>query len=367
MDERIVGEIKLRAQRAIKEKVFSGCVIGLIRPNKTIVISVGTTDGSVPVVENTVYDVASITKSIPTASLALMFIDQGKLSLGDLVRNHIPELQNDYDATVEDLLMYRVRGPRMSQLADKTSDEIIEYVFAHGFDVVEGEPHYANLPAFLLGLILERVGGATLSELAQRYFFDPLKMTDTTFFPAPLTSSKTRSNPIKPMRPHRFDGILSRIAPTEIVDGREIRGIVHDESARVFARSRRAVGHAGLFSTVPDLLKFLEAPLLNKKGFTKPLSDGALDNEKGFRKPLFSALVEGAQKGLGWEVNREWMGRYRNEKTFGKTGFTGTSVVVDIERGIGFVILSNRTYPHRPADNSDINLFRIDIADIVFG
>ena len=77
------------------------------------------------------------------------------------------------------------------------------------------------------------------------------------------------------------------------------------------------------------------------------------------------AIVEGAKKGLGWEVNREWMGSNRSPKTFGKTGFTGTSVLCDIEKGVGLVILSNRTYPHRPFDNSAINAFRRDIANIV--
>lgn len=79
-----------------------------------------------------------------------------------------------------------------------------------------------------------------------------------------------------------------------------------------------------------------------------------------------SYIVEGAQQGLGWEVDREWMGERRSDKTFGKTGFTGTSLLCDMEKGIGLVILSNRTYPHRPPDNSSINAFRKDIADIVF-
>ena len=153
--------------------------------------------------------------------------------------------------------------------------------------------------------------------------------------------------------------MYANIAPTEIVEGKEIRGIVHDESARVFARARRAVGHAGLFSTAPDLLNFLGTLLL-------PAEQSHILKNVGM-------IVDGAQEGLGWEIDREWMGTYakasatRGATVFGKTGFTGTSILCETEKGIGLVILSNRTHPHRPPDNSAINAFRKDVADIVFG
>src|SRR3989344_3600011 len=319
-----------RAEQAIKERIFPGCVVGIIRTDGLReIIPVGTLDGHASVQEDTLYDLASITKSIPLASLALTLAAEnpgrlpGRFNLPGKVVEYLPELQNDHGATIEDLLRYRVTGPRLSQLGFKTFEEIRTYVFEHGFDGPAGDGAYSNLPAFLLGVIVERVTGEILPALANRYFFEPLGMSDTTFFPSDL----------------------ERIAPTEIVDDEEIRGIVHDESARVFARARRAVGHAGLFSTAPDLLKFLEA-ILNGK---------------------LPAVVEGAQKGLGWEVKRDWMGSKGSERVFGKTGFTGTSILCDVERGIGLVILSNRTYPHRPRDNSAINAFRKDIADIVFG
>jgi CubicO group peptidase (beta-lactamase class C family) len=174
----------------------------------------------------------------------------------------------------------------------------------------------------LLGLIVERVAGDTLDVLAQKYFFGPLDMKQTTFFPQ------------KP----------EECVPTEIVDGAEIRGIVHDESARAFARAQKAVGHAGLFSTAGDILNFLEALLCGE------LKD----------------VADGARRGWGWQVNDpRSMGKYSSLHTFGKTGFTGTSIICDIERGIAFVILSNRTYPKRPPDDSAIFKFRADIAGML--
>ncbi|HWP61433.1 MAG TPA: serine hydrolase domain-containing protein [Candidatus Paceibacterota bacterium] len=326
MDEQLIA----CAQRAIAERVFPGCVIGIVRQNGArAVLPLGnlTYDADAPkVTENTIYDLASITKSIPLASLTLLLIESGRLNLSLLVRDVMPELQNDFDATIEDLMRYRVAGPRMAHLPFQTFEEIRTHILETGFDGPPGESRYTNLPAFLLGLIVERVSGEILPALANKYFFEPLNMHDTTFF-----SHDT-----------------SRIAPTEIIGGKEIRGIVQDESARLFAKRRRAVGHAGLFSTAPNLLNFLEALL-----------------HVGHPMSHMCAIVAGAQKGLGWQVNEPWMGEYRSAKTFGKTGFTGTSILSDMEKGIGLVILSNRTYPNRPSDTARINVFREDIANIV--
>ena len=324
------SDIKVRAEKAIAEKVFPGCVIGVVKKSgEREVLPFGhfIYEADIPVHEDTMYDLASVTKSIPTASLALNFLKQGKFDLSDPVKKYVPELQNDHGATIEHLLTYAVHGIQMSTLKDKRPEELSEYIFSYGFDAPPGKFEYTNLPAFLLGIILERVGGSILPALANEDLFGPLRMKDTTFFPRDKV----------------------RVAPTEIDEaGEEIRGIVHDESARVFARAHRAVGHAGLFSTAPDILNFFESLL----------------------QLTYPNVVEGAQKGLGWQLDQPWfMGTGCGPHTFGKTGFTGTSVVCDVERGIAFVILSNRTYPKRPPDatsiRSAINVFRADIADII--
>lgn len=332
-------EIDRRVERALSEKVFPGCVIGTIHANGSREIKAfghhTYASDSQRVEEDTIYDLASVTKSIPVASLALTFVAEGRLQLTDTVVKYLPELHNDYGATIEDLLRYRVQGPRLSRLIYPTFEQIRTHILEHGFNGPPGERLYTNVPAYILGLVLERVGESTLPALAHRYFFEPLNMHDTTFFPSFAKASEGE--------PHS-----NRVAPTEVVEGKEIRGIVHDESARAFSRTRRAVGHAGLFSTAPDILNFFEALLIGK----------------------FPAIVEGAQRGMGWQLNQPWfMGAKSGEHTFGKTGFTGTSVLCDMGRGTAFVILSNRTYPVRPADaasiHSAINVFRSEIADIL--
>jgi CubicO group peptidase (beta-lactamase class C family) len=318
-----MDKIQQRVQQAIQERVFPGCVIGALQNGQAHVMSFGSLAyDDRPVRHEKVYDLASITKSIPVASLASRFCEEGKFALMDSVKTYLPELQNDFGATIEDLLQYRVKGPRMAMLRFSTFEEVRTLALERGFDGPPGEREYANFPAFVLGIILERVGGAQLPTLAHRYFFEPLQMRETTFFPS-----------------------ASDCAPTEIVNGEEIRGMVHDESARIFARKRRAVGHAGLFSTAEDLLKFARY---------------LLDNPA-------SAIVRDAQDGLGWQINDPYLfGSSGMPSAFGKTGFTGTSIMIDPHGKRALVILSNRTYPQRPADGSAINAFRCDIVDIVF-
>lgn len=320
-------------EKAIAERVFPGCVIGVVRSSgEREIMPFGTLryDAQDAVREDTVYDVASVTKSIPTAVLALRMIEGGSLSLERPVAAYLPELKHDHGATIRDLLLYRVTGPRLSELAQNGPDAIARELMKRGFDGPPGARNYTNLPATLLGFIVERVGGATIDVLARDTFFEPLGMGETTFFPL-------------------RDGVdPARIAPTEI-DGRgEVCGLPHDESAYVFAEAGRAVGHAGLFSTAGDLLAFIHALLAD---------------------PRMTGIKSGAELGLGWQVDAPFFfGRRASERAFGKTGFTGTSVLVDARQGTGIVILSNRTYPARPDDavslDSPIYRFRAAVADI---
>ncbi|MEK7156913.1 MAG: serine hydrolase domain-containing protein [Patescibacteria group bacterium] len=344
------NEIKVRAERAIREKVFPGCVIGFVEKGKQrSVLPFGSytyDTGAAPVLENTIYDVASITKSIPTASLALHYIDAGRLALTDRLIDYVPEFRNsDREVvTIKHLLTYTLGGYALASLKTKTPDELYEAIMTHEFTLHPGTGFlYSNVPAFLLGLVIEKVGGDTLENLAQATFFQPLGMTRTSLFPQYFS---------------RDD-----IAPTEIEEWRgHVQGTVHDESAYVFTvKGGRPVGHAGLFSTAPDLLNFLDMLLHDGElGGTKYLSPGII------AKMSTNQISElGVRAGLGWQLQQPWMGHSAGEHTFGKTGFTGTSVCVDIERGIGWVILSNRTFPKRPKDDSAIYTFRTDIADIV--
>jgi CubicO group peptidase (beta-lactamase class C family) len=364
-------------EKAIRARVFPGCVVGVVRKKGLRKIlpfgNLTYEPESLAVQGDTIYDVASVTKSIPTAMLALMLIEQGKLKLTDKLIDHVPEYRNSYRkiVAIKHLLTYTIGGPQLSRMKDRTLDEILESAYSFELTRTPGSVFaYSNAPALLLGIAVERAGGDTLDKLAQEYFFGPLGMNRTTF------------------HPQRDRAIYRSVAPTEIEKGGEpiglasgrtqstvdgptgltsapvdgARGIVHDESARVFAKEEIVVGHAGLFSTVPDILNFMEMLL----------HEGEYMNKQYFSSEIIREMSTnqipglGESTGLGFELKQPFMGKYAGKHTFGKTGFTGTSFVCDIEKGIALVILSNRTYPARPKDRGAIDAFRAGIADMVF-
>lgn len=318
----MLERIQLSIDRALLEHVFPGCVIGILREGKREILSFGslTYDGE-PVQKDTTYDLASVTKSIPVAAIAAEMMSAGAFSLAHTAKMFIPELQNDYGATIEDLLRYRVHGISLSRIRVNTFEELRAHALENGFDGPPGKEAYTNLPAFLLGLVLERASGESLAVLANRHFFEPLRMEHTTFFPS-----------------------ASDCAPTEIDFRGEVRGLPHDESAYLFAKARRSAGHAGLFSAAADLLTFADA-----------LFAGA-----------YPFVVDAAERGLGWQTSGDFLGPLSGQGGFGKTGFTGTSIALDPSAKCALVILSNRTYPHRPPDDIAIHAFRSDIAFTVF-
>lgn len=346
--ERLEERIVERCIQATEEHVCPGGIVGIVRTQggRSIYPFGRQTyqNSSALVAEDTIYDVASVTKSIPVASLALVLIDKGALRLEDTVHSHAPEYKNDA-VTIQHLLTYTIDSTPLSELQKKSAEEILDFVYTRPLENVPGTVfRYSNTPALLLGLVIERVFGVGLAQAAHDTFFKPLGMKRTGFLP----QAKLHKD----------------IAPTEIVNGNEVRGIVHDESARIFARDERVVGHAGLFSTAPDMLTFLEMLLRGGElGGRRYLSNQMIRDMATNQIPKL-----GDSTGLGWELDQpRFMGEHRSIHTFGKTGFTGTSVVCDIERDVAFVILTNRTYPKRPSNDSAINTFRNDIADIVFG
>lgn len=343
-------QIQDRIARAIDAKVFPGCVVGVVHASgERWILPFGffADKSSRPIEESSIFDVASITKSIPSASLALKLIEEGRISPEDQAARFLPELNNSYrnKIFIKHLLTQTLDyGIRLSAYKDRTPEEILEIIFKAELKSRPGSKFsYSNATSVLLGLVVERVYGQQLDFLSEKYFFQPLSMTRTTF------------------HPKRFS--LENIVPTEIDPWRGylIQGEVHDESA--FRLSQKYIpGSAGLFSTAPDLLNFLEM-LLN---------EGVFQGQKIFEKATLQMMSRnwiediGEKSGLGWELDQKrYMGRFSSSSTIGKTGFTGCSCLVDLDKKIGLVILSNYTYPRRKPDAVLINQVRSDIADIV--
>lgn len=342
MDEHIAAIIN----KAIREHVFPGAVVGYSINGAKSIAAFGsqTYDNQSPrISKDDIFDLASITKSIPTASLIHILIEQGRLSLNDKIASYIPELTNKYrnDITIRHLLTFTAifdTNP-LSEMSDQGVSNIINYIYNAPLKSPPGQDYeYANIPAILLGIIIERCLNKRLDVAAQELLFDPLKMTATTFHPP------------------------KKSIPTEVDKKGIIQGIVHDETARTFHREGVVSGHAGLFSNANDLLTYGEAVMASFHGnahlFTRRTIESFYIDQIG---------VAGEAAGLGWEIKDDrFMGVAAAQACFGKIGFTGTMIMIHPERRICLVLLSNRTYPVRAEDSSAIHRVRSQVADIVF-
>ena len=331
-------------QAAESSDIFDKAVVGYLLPDGTSNIVTLNTP------EDTVFDIASLTKVCPTSTLALTYVLEGKLSIDAKVIDYIPELQTNYrdEIYVSHLLMHSLdyRVP-MKTLTALSPEEILNVLYTYEFSAAPGTVfNYGNPASVLLGILLQRLTGKTLQEQGNERFFTPLGMTRSGY--DPLTRVPK-----------------SEIAATELCEfrHREIQGEVHDESAWVLQKLF-PVGSAGMFSCVPDLLKFVKMILMDGKFEDKQIIPaGILDivSHNAFPDNF------GACAALGWELNApRFMGTKVSPQAFGKTGFTGASIVADPDKGGAIIMLSNFTYPHREPNADRIHAFRATLADAFF-
>ena len=369
-DESNIRNLLIRAK---EEGVFSKAVAGFILPDGTQRLVALDTP------ENTVFDIASLTKVCPTSTLALSYILEGSLHIDDKVADYIPELKTNYrdDVRIFHLLTHSLdyRVP-IKTLRTLPPEGILDALYTYQFERAPGADfNYGNPASVLLGMILCRITGKDLQQQGRERFFEPLGITRSGW--DPLTRDFNRIE-------------KAEIMPTEICAfrNREIQGEIHDESAWVL-RKLFPVGSAGMFSCVPDLLKFVQMMLndglakgsqqepreANSKRRIAPAGILEMVSHNAFAKPEFAALTramdETARKtactALGWELNAaKFMGTHVSPRTFGKTGFTGASIVADAEAGAAVVLLSNFTYPHREQNADRIHAFRATLADAFF-
>lgn len=322
----VVNQMAQLATDAIAARVFPGCVIGVIDGTYTDISAFGYEtyeSGARTITEASLYDCASLTKSVVTASIALRLIDATMLSLEDRLITFIPEYSTQFceDVLISHLLTYTLGNSLPLSQAGSTPEEIFQNVCKENTKSPGVAFNYSNTPAFLLGVVIERILGRALDLVARSELFVPMSMNGATF------------------------------SPHEAVPSAEgVRDVPNDESARIYARAGRVVGHAGLFATMPDLLLFI----------------GQLLKIRDPRIYTNQIPQLGASVGLGWELDQAWMGTCRAADTFGKTGFTGCSIVANCNAQKAVVVLSNRTYPCRPSGREAIDGFRAAVCDIVF-
>ena len=353
---------------AIEKKAIPGCQILVAKNNKIIfnkAFGQVAGEGSAKVDLETVYDLASMTKTSATTVSIMKLVEEGKVSIDKTIGDYLPWVKgNDKEKiTLKDLLLHqaglfpfikfyeflmdkdgRFLPGMVSPTPDNTHHQMMtptKYLIDSWIDSIHnkilaspittaGKYVYSDNDFIFLGAIVEQVSGMSLNEYTTQNIYGPLGMKSTGFLPLEKTS-------------------IDKIAATEIDDYYRhelIQGSVHDEGASVFGG---IAGHAGLFGNTTDLAK-LYLMLMNK---------GQWQGQTYFQPntvDLFTSYqTDKSRRGLGFDKpeknNASLKDPYpclsASPSTFGHTGFTGTCVWADPDNQLLFIFLSNRVYPTR--------------------
>ncbi|HVJ08924.1 MAG TPA: serine hydrolase [Acidisarcina sp.] len=276
-----------------------------------------------PMTVDTIFDLASLTKCIATATAVTQLLESGSIKLNDPVAAYLPEFaQNGKgNITVRELLThYSGLAPDLDLTAPwKGKETAFAMVMASRPVNPPGTRFvYSDINFETLGFLVERVTGELLNEYAARHIFAPLGMHETGFLPP--------------------EAWKPRIAPTQYDENDAmLRGTVHDPTAR---RMGGVAGHAGLFSTADDLSRFADDLM---HGHTI-LSEAAVEKMSTPQQPATAASL----RGLGWDIDSPFAsnrGELLPVGSFGHTGFTGTSLWIDPVTDTYIILLTNAVHP----------------------
>jgi CubicO group peptidase (beta-lactamase class C family) len=311
----------------------------------------------VPMAADTVFDLASLTKPVATTTAILLLVHEGAVDLDAPVSKYLPAFsERDKDAVrvrhllthsaglkpwraFHELLLERERKTGERLIGTPAARElVIDRVLRSGLVHAPGEAAvYGDLDFIALGALVEAVASRPLDVFVRERVTGPLGMTETRFFP---TGEGRLPEPLR-----------RRVAATENCPWREriLWGEVHDPNAWVMGG---VAGHAGLFGTAPDLMRFAQTLLDVWHG-----RSDALPPELVRAFATRQGLPEKSDWALGWDTptpGRSTSGRYFSAASIGHTGFTGTSLWIDLEREAIVVMLTNRV--HQVAKKSRFEL-----------
>ncbi len=322
-------------REAIAAHAFPGCAFGVLAGGRVVLqdaLGRFTYEEDPPAVApETVFDVASLTKVVATTAAAMLLVQRGRLQIDTALGDWLPEFVAGREAgdparriTLRHLLAHSSGLPGYVELFRNysTPESLFEACMRLPIEAEPGTRAEYSDPGFiLLGKVIEAATGEPLSAFARREIFAPLELQSTGFCPA------------KEMR--------SAIPPTEEDKNfrlRRIQGEVQDENAWVLGG---AAGHAGLFSNVPDLLRFTDEILR--------AGEDTLFSSETVRLFAERQGPAGSSRALGWDTPSESSssGRYFSPNSIGHLGYSGCSLWIDREAAIAVALLTNRTWPDR--------------------
>ena len=294
----------------------------------------------------TVFDLASLTKVVATTPSVILLVQKGRLKLDDPVSKYLPAFgqAGKKKITLRQLLVHYSGLPadlRQTRRRQITSKNALSRIYQTRLVAPPGQRFiYSDLGFVVLGKVVEKVTGQSLSRFSQENVFMPLGMAATGFLPRPE--------------------VIPNIAPTErLKEGGMLRGQVHDPLA---SKLGGVAGDAGLFSTARDLARFCQM-LLQR---------GSLNGAEVFR-PEAVALMTSPQspdgkpniRGFGWDIQSTYSsvkGSFFSPASYGHTGYTGTSLWIDPATRTFLIILTNRVHP---AGKGNVKELRTELANIV--
>jgi CubicO group peptidase (beta-lactamase class C family) len=348
---------------SIERKEIPGAVLAVVRNGKMAYIKAygnkQVYPEIVPMTENTVFDMASVSKSMSTAICAMILLEQGKIRLNDNVSNYISgykgwknEKGRQTDIKIIDIMTHTSGLPPYAgvdslkaKYGAPNRDGLIEHIATcHRDFAPKTDFQYSCLNFITLQRIIEKVSGQDLNVFAKENIFDVLDMKHTDYNPVGET--------------------LALCAPTEKQpDGSVLVGKVHDPLARIM--NDGISGNAGVFSNADDIA-ILAAALLN--------NGKSVLNDKRILSPLtvkqMRTVPESVKKfgrTLGWDIYSPYAsnnGDLFGLNTYGHTGYTGTSLIIDPDTNTAVILLTNRVHPE---DKGGVVRLRALVANIVAG
>lgn len=307
---------------------------------------------------DTIFDMASLTKPLMTATAVMQLYEQGKISVNDPVAKYLPEFAaaGKSDITVRNLLTHYSGLPPDLPLASPWEGKATAYQLA--FNIQPLRPpgvrfQYSDINFIVLGALVERVSGMSLDQYAQKEIIEPLKLKHTRFLP-PETWIPNIA-PTQWEHGASASGVPgSKSFPGDVM----LRGVVHDPTSR---RMGGVAGHAGLFSDGDDVAIYAQNLLDRLAGRHSrfPLSRRVLEKMVAPEQPATGTAL----LGFGWDIDSPYSsnrGTLFPVGSFGHTGFTGTSLWIDPVSDSYVIVLSNAVHPDGP---KGITAVRGKIAD----
>ena len=384
MDPERLARVDAVIADAIGAGDIPGAVLAVVRSNDIVYLKAygnkAVVPEVVPMTTDTMFDLASLSKCVGTTLSIMQLIEGGHIRLTDPVKRFIPgfkpwvdpETGEEVDIILRDLLThssglsdYYDADLFVERFGTNQPDSLVRVIateverhFRPGTDFL-----YSCLNFITLQRVLETVTGERLCDYAESHVFAPLGLKHTCYFPL---QEDLRT-------PARHIDLLPLVAPTEMQsDGSVLRGAVHDPLARLANAGNS--GNAGVFSDAVDLSRICMMIMNNGHAY-KDVKLGFRDDTRILSRAAVRLMTTippqntpSVGRALGWDVNSSHSGLrgdlFNPETTLMHTGYTGTSLVIDLDTRTAIVLLTNRVHP---SDDGSVSRLRALVSNIVAG